>query len=224
MNEMISLNYSQLVCDVIHDNLDNKSSPLFLLLHGYSHNAQVIYDQVLKALPKDSSILAPNGPFPIPLKKKNQDLDQRWFDPNWRLGFAWYFYNFHQDKYFIPTSVPTKYLMNILKHYKISTTRAIHIIGFSQGGYLAGAAAPIIQKQYNLKTLLGIGCRFRPRNIKGKINAKTHLLIGDNDNIIDIESARKDFNDMNFNGVFKVIKNTQHEVNSKVIQNIKKLI
>jgi len=75
---------------------------VILLLHGYGEKAQKIFKRLIEYLPKDSLVIAPNGPFPLPVKTED----------GYKLSFAWYFFDPIKDKFFIDYELPSELLKN----------------------------------------------------------------------------------------------------------------
>ena len=118
-----------------YQSLGNPNSDrVILLLHGYAQNSQEIIDSFKSLIDEsDAHWLVPNGVFPIPKKRKDY-ISYR---------FAWYFYNTVKQEYYIDFDYPSHVLSGLLA--KLNTKdKAVTIIGYSQGGYLA----PFVAQRY----------------------------------------------------------------------------
>jgi predicted esterase len=151
-------------------------SEVILLLHGLGERGKRIYRKLLSVLPKDSLVIAPNGPFPIPRNKEGR-ID---------FGHSWYFYDKSEKKYFINQDLAKFWLRDLLK-IENPNSLPVTIIGFSQGGYLAPLAGKEIKET---KLVVGLACEFRTTLIHEKLPFPMIAIHGDEDKIISPEMAK----------------------------------
>lgn len=148
---------------------------LCVLLHGHSETGQKILGKLESALPEDTVIVAPNGPFPI----------VEWVGTDWKkrqakYTFCWHFYEPASDAYFISPETALAHIERGLKALGYADLPK-RIIGFSQGGYLATYAA---QRLTRVEQVIAIGCEFLPDEIRegspfrldGVFGAKDHIV------------------------------------------------
>ena len=129
----------------IEDSTEFTSSPRYLLrsqergaeplpplvaLHGQGLSAQR-FKKILAHLPTSRPILIPEAPYPFEIRSSDR-LD---------VGYSWYMYTGDQDDFRAELERSEAYLLGLLdtvsdKH-GIDSTGAT-LLGFSQGGYLAG--------------------------------------------------------------------------------------
>ena len=153
---------------------DEQTDRLFILLHGYGQNSGDMMT-LTSSLPKNSLILAPDGPFPLGRNKMFKHP----------VNFAWYFYDASSDSFYIDYELPAALLTTLVKDLNlvgIPTT----VIGFSQGGYLA----PFVGKMMkNVDHVVNISGRFRYERLS-QIDFRIDGIHGKNDSIVDPARAR----------------------------------
>ncbi len=80
------------------------------------------------------ALLVPDGPYRIEVRGRSGS----------REGHAWYIYTGDQDRFLKSLKISEKDILNlaepILEEHRVSASRTI-LLGFSQGGYLAGFTA-----------------------------------------------------------------------------------
>jgi len=148
---------------------------LFILLHGHLETADIIYKKIWPLLPAGSTILAPNGMFPIPQTSPTMNI----------LKFSWYFYDHFSKKYFIFYDRPAMFIKNLITNLKLNSYKKT-IIGYSQGGYLAPFVGELLE---NVQQVIGIGCNFKYEYLKLPCNFQIDGIHGDEDKIVDFQNA-----------------------------------
>jgi predicted esterase len=187
---------------------------IILLLHGYSEDAQKIYDRLGQKLDhKKYLILAANGIFPL---VDRFPLETKASDQKLLRGYAWYFYDQTNDHYLVDYDVPAKALGDLLN--QINTKNLpVNIIGYSQGGYLA----PFIANYHkSIKYILGINCSFRTDLLPKENFYKLDGLQGNDDPIINVtlsKSRHNDFINNGNHGDYKIIENESHRLSPTLI-------
>lgn len=143
---------------------------IFLLLHGYLLDGAYLLNELKDTLPTDSLIIAPNGPFLVPVKKGER----------YSAKYAWYFFDPHTKDYYVNYDPAAKYLTAVLEKYN-SEKLPVSIIGYSQGGYLAPRVANFCKEVDQVISLASV---FRPERFDimpnvsySQINSKGDLVV-----------------------------------------------
>jgi len=178
------------VCDYQIRSSENPSR-LVLLLHGYTLAGPWMLSKCGPALPpeleKNSVILAPNAPFPIPEKTKD----------GYKVGFSWYFYDPAIDDYFIDMKVACRFLIEMIRKLGFENL-PVTIIGFSQGGYLAPFVAQEVPK---VDHIIGIACQFLNEELELNAQIRMDQIHGANDDTVDPLRARKSHDALTKSGI-----------------------
>lgn len=185
---------------------------LVLLLHGLDERGLRIYRKLLRYLPADAHILAPNAPFPLPRPKADR-LD---------FGYTWYFYDKFTQSYEVDQTLALG-LLNDLLIQANPQQLPVSVVGFSQGGYLS----PLVAYQ-NLcvKKVIGIGCEFRAHFFKAAPHFELHAIHGLADNIIPPQNALREIESLKDKGInihWHPVADSKHEISSAmglVVKNI----
>lgn len=160
-----------------------RSQEVHLYLHGYGENAEVFAKRVRrfyqdKELAVDSYFI--NGPFPIPTIKNDMVLYQ----------FAWYFYNPIENKYYIDFQTPVDYIKNVANQFNAIEEKALTIIGYSQGGYLA----PFLGSAFeNTERVISINASIREDMLPTELTYHLHQIHAEKDEQVDYDLAKKRF-------------------------------
>lgn len=149
-----------------------------LLLHGLDERGLRIYRKLLKYLPEDSHVIAPNAPFPLP-RLKTDRID---------LGYTWYFYDKFTRTYQIDQTLALSLLHSLLREVNPQNL-PVTIIGFSQGGYLAPLLA---YQEKNTRHVIGLGCEFRSHFFPSKPTFTLDAVHGEADSIILPDMAKNE--------------------------------
>lgn len=184
-----------------------------LLLHGYNERGLRIYRKLKRFLPKDTHIIAPNAPFPMPRSKPDR-LD---------FGYAWNFYNDHKGVYHTDEKVIVSMVISLLKQ-RNPDQLPVTVIGFSQGGFLA----PLLgYKEPNIKHVIGIGCIYRERFFAKSPSFTLDAIHGAADTIVQPESALKEIETLKQKDIhvsWHLIPELKHEINQNVAEVIIKIM
>ncbi len=184
-----------------------------LLLHGLNERGLRIYRKLLKSLPSDTHIVAPNAPFPLP-RLKSDRLD---------YGYAWYFYNQFTQNYDVDQTMAISLLKNLLVEINPHHL-PVTIIGFSQGGYLAPLLAYEIKET---KLVIGISCEFRINFFSDTPQFSLVAIHGDQDPVIHFEQAQNEIKllkEKNIEVAWHLISQLKHEINQEAAQLIKTIL
>ena len=191
------------------------SSPksIILLLHGLDERGLRIYRKLLKYLPEDAYILAPNAPFPLPREKADR-LD---------FGYTWYFYDRFTKSYQIDQTFSVGLLLNLLQTCNPNQL-PVTIIGFSQGGYLA----PLVGfEDKNTKLVVGIGCEFRNHFFQNPPAFSIAAIHGSLDTVIPPDMPKNEIDLLRNKGIsvsWHLVPETKHEISPQVGEELKHIL
>lgn len=111
----------------------NGERSLIVALHGMGMSGGSFL-RVLRHLPTTGVVVAPDGPYPFE-KRTTQEIT---------IGYGWYIYRGDQDEFREHLERSEAFLLDLVDRvadkYNVDRGRTT-LIGFSQGGYLAGFAA-----------------------------------------------------------------------------------
>lgn len=186
---------------------------VFLLLHGYMLDGKYIFDKFKDIIPQDCAIVAPNGPFMVPYKKREEYFQR----------FAWYFFDPNKKVYYIDFNPAADFIKNILLDLEL-LDKPITVIGYSQGGYLAPKLSECIP---SIDTVIGVACCFRNKRFLFKGNAKLHQIHSQEDLVVDYKSSKEEFDILRSRGntgEFVTLLQGDHKLNDNYINEVKKII
>lgn len=186
---------------------------VFLLLHGYLLNGAFMYQKLRDGLPDDCAVIAPNGPFIVPVKKRER------FSP----GFAWYFFDSYEKKFYINYEPGAEFVKSLLIELDL-IKKPITIIGYSQGGYLAPKIAEIIP---SVDTVIGLACIYRSERFKIRQQVMYHQIHSESDLIVDYKDAKNEFSQLREKGnvgQFISLKDNGHRLDEDYLRELKELI
>lgn len=191
-----------------HTNNVTNPKQVFLLLHGYMLDGQFMYDVFKQYLPSDALIIAPNGPFLIPHKKKDKFIPR----------YSWYFYDSQIKHFYIDFEPAAKMLSQMLDKLapKVPTT----IIGYSQGGYIAPKVAEYSE---NITKVIGLACTFRNERFKER-NIDYHQIHSHEDGIVDLSESVKEFNRLQNPGKYIELRDIGHKLGPAYFEALRQLI
>ncbi|MDX9731232.1 MAG: hypothetical protein RBT63_05625 [Bdellovibrionales bacterium] len=193
---------------------------LAIFLHGYSDHG----GSLLRRLFSDGShvthgdlehvaILAPNGPFPVPVK--NED--------GWKKAYAWYFYDMETDQMIIPPDAAIGAIKKLVQENGYETLPKV-IVGFSQGGFLAPALG---QSLKNVHEIIGIGTGYRTDYYPANTNWVVSGFHGTEDEVISFEQAAEMHDRVlrqGFDGQFVAFPALKHTASSEIGEAVVKRI
>ena len=156
-----------------------QSDKVYLALHGVMEKGSKMLRRISDVLPKDALILAPDGPFPIPIKNEN----------GYNVCYAWYFYDNIKNIYLIDYEYSANLLHNLLVELQLDKKDLI-IIGYSQGGYLAPFVA---QKCSQAKYIIGLACVLKEDLFASKLTIPFSLVHSKTDKMVSYEGSKKYF-------------------------------
>lgn len=185
---------------------------LVLLLHGYSQTAEKMLLHCGAAIPPEYAVISLSGPFPIPERTRKPS-------PQWKLGYAWYFYDNETDRYVVDMSIALEFCSGVV--LRLSAERGwdslpLTIVGFSQGGYLAPFVGRAIART---RAVIGIGCRFREEEIQGDLPFKLDAIHGLSDETISPRESKESFERLKsrtLGGEWQGLEGIGHVINHEV--------
>jgi len=205
----IQLNFDH----TIHFNIPNKVEHVYILLHGYLLDGEFMYNSMKDIFPRNTAFIAPNAPFPVPVKKKD------FYVPK----YAWYFYDSSLQKFYVDFNPAVNYIEQIIKELNLESYPKT-IIGYSQGGYIAPKMAETISK---VEKVIGLACRFRQNNMTFMNGINYFQIHCENDLIVDYKEAKEDFKQLQEKGnlgEFISLKDVGHRLDSKYLNELKQLL
>jgi phospholipase/carboxylesterase len=165
---------------------DGMPPPLLVALHGQGMTA----DGLLRLLDFPSAarrmLLVPEGPFPFERRRKGQR----------DIGHAWYLYRGDQDEFRHYLEQAEQHLLGVLEDVKarhpVDARRTV-LMGFSQGGYLAGFAALRNSRAFAGLVLANTRLKheFLQQELKSRALPVTLVVHAENDPSVRWEAARK---------------------------------
>lgn len=186
----------------------DKPDQVILLLHGLQERGLRIYRKLIRQLPDNALILAPNAPFPFPREK----------DGRTEYGFAWYLYDRATKSYYLDQKLAVSWLTELLTSKNLNHL-PLTIIGFSQGGYLApmvGHALP------QTKLVIGLSCEFRENLVAKDIAVPLVGLHGENDLVVNREHSRAEAEKLKVR--WEIIPDTAHEISERMAERVRELL
>lgn len=178
-----------------------KPRRIYVLLHGYLLDGEFMYKKLLDCIPEDGLVVAPNAPFPVPVKKDNQ------FTPR----YAWYFFEPHKKVYYINYE-PAAYFMRSFLQRIWPFDLPVTLIGYSQGGYIAPKIAEIVSE---VDTVIGMACCFRNSRFEYRQDVTLHQIHAPHDLVVEYDEAKREFDQLTLrgnNGSFITLENAKHKL------------
>ena len=150
-----------------------------LMVHGFNQTAQDFYHDFFKVIPENWRVVIPNGLFFSPQKKR----ESRGF----RIGYAWYFYDLGEDRYYTKTGPSMIYLKTLAESLELKN---VTMLGYSQGAYVTPKAAAEISEVKNIICLNG---GFKSIVITDEFSYYVYALNGEGDLVVNSSQAKKTF-------------------------------
>jgi predicted esterase len=214
----MTINKDTLTIPLVHDHSVftlKKGEPkrVYLLLHGYLLDGDFMLKALEGIIPDNSIVIAPNGPFIVPIKKKDKYIAK----------YAWYFFDTASKIYYVDFSPSSFFLKDVLGKYNIDKL-PVTVIGYSQGGYLSPKLGEVIE---DVDTVIGLACCFR--NERFTINSKVtyHQIHGKDDIVVDSEGSIKEFEKLKSRGnkgEFTLLGSTAHRIDENMLNALQKYL
>ena len=159
--------------------------PLLVLLHGAEDDAAKLRDRMEGLEHAPYARLYPDGPFPVDVTEGEGR----------RIGRTWYQYTGDQEAFRVALRFGIDHLLRVVHHvalaHPIDRARAV-LLGYSQGGYLAGVAAFFERRHW--RGLVAIATRIQAEILEpyfpGAQGFPVLVLHGERDASIAVERQR----------------------------------
>ena len=178
---------------------------LVLFLHGYTDSGSSFVRRALRSKEPKFSLLAPNGPFPLPVKSGEA----------YKEAYAWYFWEAASDRILIHPHVAAKFLCELVDQSGYKETPKV-IVGFSQGGFLAPYVLPELR---NVKGIVSLGAAYREEAYPATNPFPLVAIHGVKDTIIPIERSEESFRVLlstgKITGEYHRIEGLDHNINAE---------
>lgn len=127
--------------------------PLLVALHGFGDTAARLEERLPALAGAPFAVLYPDGPFPVEIRREHEPT---------RVGASWYQYTGDQDAFRTSLRFVADHLERLVRHvaaaHPVDPGR-IALLGYSQGGYVAGTMALWRPDRY--LGLVAIGTRLK---------------------------------------------------------------
>ncbi len=196
-----------------YQSIPNHYNRVFLLLHGYLLDGEFMFNKLKDILPADSAIIAPDAPFPVPVKKHHE----------FRIKYGWYFFDPNKKLYYLNMESAVDYLKQVLDSLVTKDT-PITVIGYSQGGYLAPKLAEHIPQ---IDTVIGMACKFRNEIFKYRSDVAYYQINGSADLVVDYPEAKKEFellSNKGNRGEFITLEDIGHRLDDNYLQSLRSVL
>jgi predicted esterase len=126
--------------------------PWVLALHGYGESGARFLERLMPLVAAGCAVLAPDGPYPVELRTESPP----------RIGCAWYQYSGDGARFAAALDFTSRHLDRLIAHaeseHPLDPAR-LAILGYSQGGYLAGVFA--LARPAKARALVAIAARIK---------------------------------------------------------------
>jgi len=197
----------------VYTHIKGNPKRIFLLLHGYLLDGSYLLRTLRETIPNNSLILAPNGPFPVPVKKKDG------FVPK----YAWYFFDPLKKNYYINFDPASIFLKDVVEKYNPKKL-PVTIIGYSQGGYLAPKVAELILE---VDSVVGLACTFRNERFEVRAEVQYHQINSKADLIVDYPQSQEEFTKLKERGnqgQFISLKEAGHKIDECYLKELSTIL
>ena len=183
---------------------------IILALHGYQLNGEFIFKRLIRHLDLSKTLLiCPNAPFLVPMKKED----------GFKAGYSWYFFDPKTRNFYINYDPSAKLMHDLIEKININKV-PVHIMGYSQGGYLAPRVAELNE---HVTKVIGISCIFRSNRFVIKDNCEYSQIHGSNDEVVSYSEGKEEFLKLglkpeNFHSV-----ETEHILDQKILEKLKEI-
>lgn len=186
-----------------HHKVHEDDEKLVLFLHGYMDSGMSFFRRALRGNEISESILAPNGPFPLPVQTED----------SFKEAYAWYFWEYSKNRVVIPPRVSVGLLKELIDQLGYTKKPKV-LVGFSQGGFMLPYLLPELE---GIKGLVAVGAGFREQDYPASTAVPLVAIHGDEDKIIGLDYSQKSFEALlatrKIKGDFHIIPGLGHTVN-----------
>jgi phospholipase/carboxylesterase len=134
--------------------------PLLVALHGYGETGDILSRRLEEPADAPYARLFPDAPFPVEVREP----------AGTRVGASWYQYTGDQPAFLAALEFAEAYLRDVVAtavgDRPVDPGRTV-LLGYSQGGYLAGVAA--FRNRTRYRGLVGVACRIKTESLEGEI-------------------------------------------------------
>lgn len=199
-NQSISLELNHSV----YTEIKGKPKRIYLLLHGYLLDGKYMIDEFRDSLGDNCMIIAPNGPFLVPVKKMEK----------YKAKYAWYFFDPGTKSYYVNYDPGAKYLGDLLEIYNTDNL-PVSVIGYSQGGYLAPRVA---NYSSSVDQIISIASVFRPKLFEINKSVEYRQINSKGDLVVEFENAKSAASEMvelGANYRLKILERSGHRIDDE---------
>ena len=186
---------------------------VYLLLHGYLLDGKYMIDELRETLGDDCLIVAPNGPFLVPVKKNER----------YKAKYAWYFFDPVEKTYYVNYDPGAKYLNEVLNIYN-KDSLPVTVIGYSQGGYLAPRVANFCK---DVDRVISIASVLRPKLFDVEKDVDYFQINSKGDLVVDFQDAVESGEEMKTLGaryVLKALEDSGHRIDEVYKETLRTLL
>lgn len=185
-----------------------------VLLHGYAQNSNFMMKNFAHLMPKNATLLAPQGPYPLvnqfPLLKRKEN------EPLFS-GHAWYFFDAQTGQFPIDYQTPSLAIQNLIIELQLDHLPTT-ILAYSQGTYLSIFCA---ERMKQVQKIIGINGAWRWDKLVKNIEAQVISLNGEHDIIVDPQKSKLGHEKLLENGCsgeFKLVQGETHKLSDHLIK------
>lgn len=152
---------------------------MVLVLHGFHQTAEEFYERTKASFPDEMKVVLPDGLFLMPRQnKKTNELEE---------AYSWYHYSAKKDHYYTPMEPAISYVQQIFELEKSQTN---FLLGYSQGAYMAPAAAEACGQ---IQKVICVNGGFRIERLPENPNFQITGIHGMDDNVVEYSGALERF-------------------------------
>lgn len=160
--------------------------PLLVALHGMGQDLDIMAGQIAPLRSRDGLLLLPDAPLPFERKAEGGERG---------LGHAWYVYTGDQADFLAWAERAEAYLLGLIDDLiasGVADSERVSLIGYSQGGYLAGILA--LRNPERFRAAIIVNARVK-HEVAGQPSAAASrpeflVLHGEHDRFIPLDAAR----------------------------------
>lgn len=183
---------------------------IILALHGYQLNGEFIFKRLTRHLKLSKTlIICPNAPFLVPMKKED----------GFKAGYSWYFFDPKTRNFYINYDPSAKLMHDLIEKINVKKV-PVHIIGYSQGGYLAPKVAEFNE---HVSKVFGISCIFRANRFEIKEDCEYFQIHGSLDKVVSYGEGKEEFLKLGLKPENFYSVKTEHILDQKLLEKLKEI-
>lgn len=191
-----------------HTNNLESYDKIILGMHGYQQNGEFLFRKLSRTLDLEKTLLiCPNAPFMVPYKKNDEYVE----------AYSWYFFDPNKKSFYVNYEPAAEMISKLLSEINIHNKK-VDLIGYSQGGYLAPKVAELNE---HVESVFGLACILRSKRFKTKANTKFVQIHGINDDIVDFNEAKSEFERLDTGNKEFIEIESDHLLNLKLLNALK---